>query len=369
VVRHNQPVRVVEVPNIDRHAAEWDELVAAMNLPSPFLRSWWLGAVDEGEGAYVLVLDGDRLVGGLPLAKRALPGLTVYRFVGHGRLCPDHLDVVAAPERLAAVSEELAAWARRRGNRLFDLAGVAEGSRIASWLPHATTSPREAAPCGDLPDDYEDYLAGRSKSFRKTWRRTRNRFDRLEASVRIAEPADVAAALADFERLHRERGDRTELLAELPRLTAAMTGGVAAGEVWLEVLATKDRTLGVALSFATCGRLSLYQNARTTDRDADNAGTALGLAAVRQAIENGFTEIDLLRGEETYKFEWGGRVRGMSRVRAGRADRDRRREPSQANCAADQPRGSGLAGRIRLFTAEFTRMIATFTASDRGCAP
>ena len=98
--------------------------------------------------------------------------------------------------------------------------------------------------------------------------------------------------------------------------TAAMTAGVAAGEVWVEVLATKERTLGVALSFATCGRVSLYQNARTTDRDADNAGTALGLAAVRQAIEKGFTEVDLLRGEEAYKFEWGERVRGMSRVRA-----------------------------------------------------
>ena len=48
MVRHNHPVRVVEVPNIDRYAAEWDELVAAMHLPSPFLRSWWLGAVDEG---------------------------------------------------------------------------------------------------------------------------------------------------------------------------------------------------------------------------------------------------------------------------------------------------------------------------------
>jgi CelD/BcsL family acetyltransferase involved in cellulose biosynthesis len=309
-------VRVVEVPRIDRYATEWDALVAAMQLPSPFLRSWWLGAVDEGAGAYVLVLDDDRLVGGLPLTKRSLPGLTVYRFVGHGTLCPDHLDVVAAPEQLGRVTAELAGWARRRGNRLFDLAGVAEGSRLASWLPHATASPREAAPCGDLPDHYDDYLAGRSKSFRKTWRRAHNRFDRLEASVRTAGPEDVAAALAEFERLHRERGDRTELLAELPRLSAAMAAGVAAGEVWVDVLAAKDQTLGVSLSFATCGRLSLYQNARVIEREADNAGTALGLAAVQRAIKDGFTEVDLLRGEETYKFEWGERVRGMSRVRA-----------------------------------------------------
>ena len=309
-------MRVVEVPRIDRYATEWDALVAAMALPSPFLRSWWLGAVDEGAGAYVLVLDGDRLVGGLPLTKRTLPGLALYRFVGHGRLCPDHLDVVAAPEQLTTVGEALAGWARRRGNRLFDLAGVAEGSRLATWLPHATASPREAAPCGDLPDDYDDYLTSRPKSFRKTWRRAHNRFDRLDASVRTAGPDDVAAALAEFERLHRERGDRDELLAELPRLRAAMTAGVAAGEVWVDVLAAKDRTLGVSLSFATCGRLSLYQNTRILDREADNAGTALGLDAVRRAIESGFAEVDLLRGEETYKFEWGERVRGMSRVRA-----------------------------------------------------
>lgn len=309
-------MRVVEVPRLDRYAKEWDELVAAMTVPSPFLRSWWLEAVDEGAGAYVLVLDDDRLAGGLPLAKRALPGLTVYRFIGQGTLCPDHLDVVARPEVVPAVTEALAQWAARRGNRLFDLSGVAEQSRIPSWLPHARIAPEDAAPWSELPGSYEDYLADRSRSFRKTWRRAQNRFDRLGASVRFCGPDELGPALAAFEQMHHDRGDREQLIAELPRLEAALAAGVACGEAWVDVLAAEGRTLGVAISFSTCGRLSLYQNARISDRAADNAGTALGLASVQRAVEAGFSEVDLLRGEEPYKFEWGEQVRAMAHVRA-----------------------------------------------------
>lgn len=191
-------MRVVEAPSLGEYAAAWDRLVAAMPLPSPFLRSWWLGAVDDGRGAYVLVLDGGRLVGGLPLTKRTLPGLTVYRFVGHGVLCPDHLDVVAATEQAAKVTEALADWARRPGNRLFDLAGVAEQSRIPSWLPGARTHELEAAPCEPLPGRPADYFDARARSFRKTVRRTRNRLDRIGARIHRADSAELGTALDAF---------------------------------------------------------------------------------------------------------------------------------------------------------------------------
>jgi CelD/BcsL family acetyltransferase involved in cellulose biosynthesis len=315
MVRHNQAVRVIEVPRLDRYAGAWDELVTAIPLPSPFLRSWWLDAVSAGDAAYVLVLDGERLLGGLPLTKRALPGLTIYRFVGHGALCPDHLDVVVAPEQVAVVTDALSGWARRSGNRLFDLAGIAEQSRIPAWLPGARSHELDGAPCETLPASAEAYLADRPRSFRKTVRRTRNRLDELGATIRHVPEPELAAALDAFERLHRERGDRTDLLAELPRLRAALAAGVPTGEAWVDVLETSERTIAVSIAFATCGRVSLYQTARAQDGAADNASTILNLAAIDRAIDQGCTEVDLLRGQEPYKRHYADGLRRLSRVR------------------------------------------------------
>lgn len=308
-------MRVVEVPSLGRFAEDWDRLVAALPLPSPFLRSWWLGAVDDGSAAYVLVLDGDRLVGGLPLSTRRLPGLTVYRFLGHGTLCPDHLDVVAAPQHSAVVTDALSAWARRPGSRLFDLAGIAEQSRIPSWLPAARTHELDGAPGETLPATVEDYLAGRARSFRKTVRRTRNRLDELGAKIRHVDATELDAALDAFERLHRARGDRADLLAELPRLRRALAAGVPSGEAWVDVLDTGDRTIAVSVAFAVCGRVSLYQTAREQDGAADNASTILNLAAIDRGIAAGCTEVDLLRGQEPYKRHYADGVRRLFRTR------------------------------------------------------
>jgi CelD/BcsL family acetyltransferase involved in cellulose biosynthesis len=314
-VRHNQAVHVVEVPRLGGHTTAWDDLVAAMRLPSPFLRSWWLEAVADGGAAYVLVLDGDRLVGGLPLTKRVLPGLTVYRFLGQGTLCPDHLDVVAAPEHAAVVTDALSQWARRRGNRLFDLAGIAEHSRIPTWLPAARTHEIDGAPCHGLPASADAYFAERPRSFRKTVRRTRNRLDGIGAHITTAGTGDVDAALDAFELLHRARGDRADLLAELPRLRAALRAGVQAGEVWVDVVGSPQQPLAVSIAFVVGGRVSLYQTARALDAAADNASNIVDLAEIDRGIEAGCTEVDLLRGQEAYKRYYADGVRRLFRTR------------------------------------------------------
>src|ERR1039457_4104447 len=75
-------------------APQWDELVLASRLPSPFLLSWWLEATAIGRPRYILVYLGDRLLGGLALQENTRYGLRQLQALGNGPLCPDHLDVV-----------------------------------------------------------------------------------------------------------------------------------------------------------------------------------------------------------------------------------------------------------------------------------
>ena len=120
------PTSLLDVPNLNGWAAQWDQLVDASPLPSPFLRSWWLTGAGGPGRQFLLVVDGAHLLGGLALEKRH-PLLSV-RMMGDGSLCPDHLDLLVAPGHEAAVVSLLRGWLCRPGERLLDLKGIRAGS-------------------------------------------------------------------------------------------------------------------------------------------------------------------------------------------------------------------------------------------------
>src|SRR5262245_13102097 len=132
--RSDRP-RLVTQPSLGPWAEQWDRLGETLPLPSPFLRSWWLGATAQGRPGFLLVIEDGRLIGGLAVQHEPRAGLDVIRLMGTGVLCPDHLDRLAAPGREDAVDRALASWWKRPGSRLVDLDGVATGSQLERALP------------------------------------------------------------------------------------------------------------------------------------------------------------------------------------------------------------------------------------------
>src|ERR1700686_725722 len=116
------------------YGAAWDELVDGAAIPSPFLRSWWLNAASGSQPVIVLVLESERLVGGVALERDRHHGVERLRVLGAGALCPDHLDAVAAVGRRADVAAALRGWLARSGDRLVDLDGVGGDSSVATSL-------------------------------------------------------------------------------------------------------------------------------------------------------------------------------------------------------------------------------------------
>ena len=140
------PPGLLDVPRLDGWAAQWDQLVDSSPLPSPFLRSWWLTGVGGPGRHFLLVVDGAQLLGGLALERRH-PMLSV-RMMGDGSLCPDHLDLLAAPGHEAAVVSLLrdaavlvnASWTSRAsgpGHGWSKLCPGAFGASPWSWPLHA----------------------------------------------------------------------------------------------------------------------------------------------------------------------------------------------------------------------------------------
>ena len=309
---------MLDVTELNGWAAQWDQLVDASPLPSPFLRSWWLTGAGGPGSHFLLVVDGARLLGGLALEKRH-PMLSV-RMMGDGSLCPDHLDLLAAPGNEAAVVGLLREWLCRPGQRLLDLKGITAGSRLTEALPgRVRREPMAVAPFTPLPDSPEEYRATLPSQFRRNLRVSARRLAAEGLTHQAIRGRSVLHRLDTLRELHQSQwGRRSSFLPVFDRFAAGFAAGCAADEVVVHELGNDHLVVATVTAFEVAGRVSLYQSARLTDRRWRDATTVLLAAIIDDACARGFSEVDFLRGDETYKGRFAPNHREMVRLMAGR---------------------------------------------------
>ncbi|KQW52518.1 hypothetical protein ASC77_24385 [Nocardioides sp. Root1257] len=308
------PLSVEDRAQLGELRPAWDALVLDQPVPSPFQRSWWVEGVAP-DATYALVLEGDRLVGGLALEAHRVAGVRRWVAPGPKVLCPDHLDALAAPGSEDAVVDALGAWFAGPGQRVLDVRGVVADS-LLSRAAGTEAEHADVAPFQPLPAAPETYLGGRSANFRRSVRRAERRLAAAGIGHRRVPLTDLPAAFDAFATLQRGRDGRGPLVAELPTLARALTSGVAAGEARVDVLASAADVVAVSFAFVVAGRLSLYQVARSLDGAHDGAGNVLLVAVIEDALAAGCREVDLLRGDEGYKSSFADQVRAVGRLRA-----------------------------------------------------
>jgi len=312
------PPSLLDVPRLNGWAAQWDQLVDSSPLPSPFLRSWWLTGTGGPGGHFLLVVDGARLLGGLALEKRR-PMLSV-RMMGDGPLCPDHLDLLAAPGHEAAVVSVLRDWLCRPGDRLLDLKGIRAGSRLIEALPgRVHREPITVAPFTPLPDNPEAYRATLSSQFRKNLRVSAKRLAAEGVTHQTIRGRAVLPRLDILRQLHTSLwGSRSRFLPVFNRFAAGFAGGCTADEAVIHELGNDDLVVATVTAFEVAGRMSLYQSARLTDRRWRDATIVLLAAIIDDACARGFSEVDFLRGDEPYKGRFTADRREVLRLVAGK---------------------------------------------------
>lgn len=321
--RRRGALTTVVVPALGRWAGPWDTLVDRLPLPSPFLRSWWLSHVAEGDPSFVLALDGDRLVGGAAFQTTLRRGCETVGMLGDGPLCPDHLDLVAAPGRIGEVVDVVAGWLTRPGSRLVDLVGLVDEAWILRAMPRGSvTHCHEVAPYTPLPERWDTYLAGRPGQVRSTITRGTKRLAKAGIVARrrkLDTPTAVDEALADLHRLHDARwGSRSAVLDSWSSFAAAIRAGAPTGDICITDLSDADgRVVAIELELWAGGRVAFYQAGRLDEHDLRGSGTVLKAAVIRDAIDDGATEFDLLRGNEPYKAEWATARRRLLRSLGG----------------------------------------------------
>ncbi len=320
----SQALRIVVRSCLGRYAKAWDELMLRQPLVSPFLRSWWLDAVGDETARIILVLDGDRLVGGVPLEVRSLYGVALFRFLGEAFL-PDHLDLIAEPSKEREVIASLKSWFSLRGDRLFDLQGAAQDARIAQALPEPVRR--------DVLDEAGYlYIPSSIDVILKSWRaRHRHELKRAlqhigEKNVRFEtfEKSEAESAVATMRDLHLAQFSGSGLRPVWNRFENAIRAGMERDE-WVaqKIVDSNGQPVAISIGFLVGNRLSAYQLGRNTDPAWRDLGKVLTYRKVESACERGVQELDFLRGVTRNKSHWVENRREIIRLRAAHGRRAR----------------------------------------------
>lgn len=306
----------------------WDELARRAGSVSPFMswawhRAWLDTAPPAATRAAVVVVqvrsDG-RLDAILPLVRRTIHVRRVpvraWGWLLDDRGCPDHLDLLAAPD---ADLSQLAATVDSLPWRMLHLSNVAADSPRLSALLELLNGgrvlvqerPRWKAPCIELPADWDAYLASHGSRSRHNLRRNeRLLFDDPGVTLTAYTGDRVDEGLDHLFSLHAKRwaheahgGAFAEPAVEaLHRQFARQLG--RDGVLRLMTLDIDGRPAAAFYGFAHGDTVYFYQTGRDPEHEKRRVGSVIIGIAVRRAIEEGFRRFDFLRGDEPYKALW-----------------------------------------------------------------
>jgi CelD/BcsL family acetyltransferase involved in cellulose biosynthesis len=115
---------------------------------------------------------------------------------------------------------------------------------------------------------------------------------------------------------HAQRGEQSNFLPSFDRFAASCALAAECDEISVHELSAGETVAAILVAFEVAQRLSLYQSARLTDNQWREASTVLLAAAISDACERGFTEVDFLRGDESYKRSFTSQRRELIRLSA-----------------------------------------------------
>jgi CelD/BcsL family acetyltransferase involved in cellulose biosynthesis len=321
---------------------EWNALLSESVSDVPFLRyeylnAWWSthggGEWPEAELALVSARENGRLVGIAPLFLTENDGRRALMLLGSIEIS-DYLDLIVRAEDLSRflsgtldclASGSASAWSAIDWYNLPDnsptLPALEAESAKHGW--NFSQEPFRPALYVPLPGDFEKYLAGIDKKQRHEIRRKMRRAESNEQSIRWYIVTDEAT-------LDDEAEACCHLMAQDPAKQAFLTqtmrtqmktmihAAFKAGWLQLAFLEVDGQKAAGYLNFDYGNRIWVYNSGLDFDFGELSPGWVLLGHLLQWANENGRSEFDFMRGDENYKYKFGGIKRDVLRVKIKR---------------------------------------------------
>jgi CelD/BcsL family acetyltransferase involved in cellulose biosynthesis len=314
---------------IQREPAElgpaWSALAVSRRPPSVFLTPEWIAVARAHEVSQAVTLAAGTQ-GVAALAREADGTLT---FAG-GQLT-DEQDVIASAGHEATVAASVARWIAEQEPPRVRLEYVPEDrptldafDRVLSEAGYRVTRRRQTvSPVLDLPESYDTYVQSLGKKERHELRRKVRRLEGAgPATFRFAADAERDRVLERFFALHRlSRGEKAGFMtADVERFFRDIADALGPlDRLRLGVLSFDGADAAVLFGFAIGTVIALYNAAYDPGLASLSVGIVSHAWAIREAIAQGYTTYDLLRGDEPYKYDLGARDRWLARLDAERA--------------------------------------------------
>lgn len=311
-------------------AGLWQTFVERSDAPSIFVtprwqETWWEQFGSPHELRLITVGPEDAPLGFAPMMKVG----DTLSFLGDTDLF-DYHDFVQGPCEPTTFYDALVPCLAAEDWHTLALGSLPAASPTLEYLPErlramgyeVAVEREDVVPGLVLPADWDAYMSALRKKDRHELRR---KFRRLEAvgayHLVEAQPETLEADVALFlDMMGESREEKRDFM--VPEREAffhrAVSESHAAGLARLFFLDLGGERVASALCFDIAGRRLLYNSGYRLEQRANSVSLLLKALTIEQAIEEGFTYYDFLRGDEQYKFHLGGQSVDLFRLEATR---------------------------------------------------
>jgi CelD/BcsL family acetyltransferase involved in cellulose biosynthesis len=309
---------ITTTERLESLAPQWEELWRRDPNTTPFQSPHWLLPWWRAFGSdipYVIAsTSNDRLDALAPLyiLRDDDSGESLGMFLGTG--ISDYLDVLGDADRLAEgiLSADCQMW---------DLQQIRPHSSLLS-MPLTggwTENVEDQESCPVLPlDDFDELLSTHARKKLRYYRRCAERLG--DVTYETPSHDSIDALLDALFDLHAQRWKQRGLPGVLAdETTQQFHRDVArrmldAGALRMYAMRIGDAIRAVFYGFAHQGTVYYYLSGYDPELEKISIGNTIVAHAIEQAVADGATTFDFLRGAEEYKYAWGAKDR-MNRRR------------------------------------------------------
>jgi CelD/BcsL family acetyltransferase involved in cellulose biosynthesis len=297
---------------------------------------WWHCFGEDAQLTILTVREEGELIGLAPFyLQRSNDGPRTLRLVG-GVEVSDYLDIIASTEKQEAVYTAL--WHFLAGEHCYpwdvlDLHNVSATSptlRVMSELVGATpgfeisVAVEDVCPVLNLPSTWEEYLSLLNKKQRHEVRRKIRRANR-EAEVTwyyAQNETLLEAEVDDFIRLHQKSDRQKKAFMDQTMQSffhAVARATLEQGWLRLSFLLINKTKVASMFCFDYDDAILVYNSGYHPGLHSSlSTGIVLLAYCIEDAIEKGRKAFDFLRGEEEYKYRFGGTRTEIHNLRISR---------------------------------------------------
>lgn len=317
----------------------WNALVEQSIADTPFSRyeylsQWWktLGGGEWQTAELVLISarENDQLIGIAPLFIAEYDGQRALMLVGSIEIS-DYLDLIVRETDLPRFFSGLLDFLSSQSDKHWSaidwynipdasptLAALKAEAERRGWTHHEEIY--RPTPRIPLNGSFEDYLARIDKKQRHEIRRKMRRAAESEKNVRfyvVDTTGNIDSEIDAFFHLMMQSHEKEQFLhpAMREQMTASIQNAHKQGYLWLGFLEIDGAKTAASLNFDYKNKLWGYNSGVSSEHRELSPGWVLLAHTIQWCCEKGRYEFDFMRGDEEYKYRFGGVNQYVMRVK------------------------------------------------------